>query len=149
VKVAALAEPEFEPTWRPDDLLPLEPPALTLRMLVERPPFRAVVIYRPVRASAARADVLDRIDPRGDDATVAALREQAIAALRASGATPAGGADFAALSLTKRRWLEGTTRLAALGLDESTIVLVHASVRAAGDRPEDYIAVAEAALGGR
>jgi hypothetical protein len=108
-----------------------------------------VVIYRPVRAPAARADVLDRIEPGGNDATVAALLERAIAALRASGVKPAGSAEFAALSLAKRRWLEGTTRLAALGLDESTIVLVHAAVRTAGDRPEDYVAVAEVALGSK
>jgi hypothetical protein len=149
VKVAALTEPELEATWKPHDLLALDPPLLTLRMLAERPPFQVVAIYRPSGAATAQAKVLERLRAGSGDATVAAFVQRAVASLRATGVALPRDAEFTAFSLAKRRWLTGPTSLETLGLDESRIVLVHASVRAPGDRPEDYAPVAQAALGSR
>lgn len=147
VKVAAVTEPELEAAWRADELLPLDPPALTLRMLAERPPFRVVLLYKPAGAASAQAKVLERLGVGADEITVSTLVQRATAAFNAAGARVPAGAALAPLSLKKRRWLDGAISVESLGLDESTIVLVHGALRAAGDQPEDYAAVADAALG--
>lgn len=149
VKVVAITEPEFEATWRPEDLFALDAPVLTLRMLAERPPFQVVLLYKPPGAVSAEARVLDRLSAGTDDITVSALVQHSIAAFNATGAALPGDAEFTPISLKKRRWLEGTTSVESLDLDDSTIVLVHSSMRVAGDRPEDYGTAAEAAIKGR
>lgn len=147
VKVAAVTEPELEAAWRADELLPLDPPALTLRMLAERPPFRVVLLYKPAGSTSAQARVLERLGVGADEITVSTLVQRATAAFNAAGARVPAGAALAPLSLKKQRWLDGAISVESLGLDESTIVLVHDALRAAGDEPEDYATVADAALG--
>ncbi|MCC6554317.1 MAG: cytochrome c, partial [Polyangiaceae bacterium] len=151
VKVVALTEPELEATWMPYDRIALEPPELTLAMTAERPPFRVVVLWRPAEGAPVDARVLDRFGVGSDDVTISAFIQHVITAVNATGAALPGDSEFSALSLAKPRWLDAADTIENLPLDETTLVLVHASARdkKGRDAPGDYVPPAIAALAKR
>ncbi len=145
-KISMITTPEFEPTWEPDRIFPLNRDVLELRMKAEKGKYEVVCMLSGGESGPPRTLRFPGFNV-GDEVDVSTFISRAVLGLRVVHPNIPNASELSALSVAGKRWLRPVTSLEHLEFEEKTIVLVESKLRAKmGEAPEPYIQIAEAAL---